>query len=217
LFEGKTILISRIIAAVKERRTIGNVVFFYFKQDDELRNSLVVLLKGLLVQLQRPNPNSIPNILEEFSNTRESEIVPVLYQVINTLILTAPSKVIMILDGLDECTLKERKQILAWLIQVLAQSNNSRPGSFRILLSSQDEVDIRKKLPILATGIRYLLPLDEVDEHRDDIFLYVQRKTYKLRQKFEFSDYPESTLTHIIMRHANGNSNNILDLLEFEY
>ena len=106
----------------------------------------------------------------------------------------------LILDGLDECTRKERKPILAWIANIIRSSMNE-PGrhSLRILVSSQDVEDIQAKL----SGDLYL-SLEDMAVHRSEINRYTDRKLDKLQQKFRLSQEVVESIEGLTLDSAEG-------------
>lgn len=167
---GKTILASRVIEECK-KSTHGNVIFFYCKQDDHLRASFGAVLRGLLDQLIRLNPELIPYFYEGISQS--TDLVLDSLEILTHLTeaaLDSDQSTWIILGGLDECNRKERKRIITWITMVA-----ERRGHCHALFISQDEVDIRKLLSHVPS-----LEINESLQHQEEIRAYTFRKLIKL-------------------------------------
>jgi hypothetical protein len=115
-------------------------------------------------------------------------------------VLKAPQNITLILDGLDECGKKERKQIISWIARTRFNvSNDFR--TLRILVFSQDVEDIRSRLEVAED---LCLSLDELPAHRDELAWYVNRKVGKLDKKFGFSIELGAKIIDTIVESTNG-------------
>jgi hypothetical protein len=79
-------------------------------------------------------------------------------------------KVFIIVDGLDECEVYERKQLLDTFVEVVNQCEADDPGKLRVLFVSQDFADIRRGLEKLVPRIVALSATD----NEGDIQTYVR-------------------------------------------
>jgi len=175
-FEGKTVLASRVVAEVKNMG-LENVAYFYFKEGDMQRDSFEALLKSLLVQILHRRPGFLHQIQETLSRTLDNKFTVEVLLVLVELALESIETFWLILDGLDECSRKERKKILSWVTRVSESAQRNNP--FRVLCFSQNKADILDVLfkPSLCLGEMYF--------HQEDVRAYAYRKIEKLEQKFE--------------------------------
>jgi hypothetical protein len=88
----------------------------------------------------------------------------------------------IILDGLDECDIAERKMILSLFTTMVDRFDAYEPGKLRVLFISQDFNDIRKAL--LTAAAMSLGPAD----NQHDIKLYVDAWAPKIQQKHELNN-----------------------------
>lgn len=200
VWTGKTIVASKLIDLVV-RDIIGptgdSFLFFYFKENDPSRNSLIALLKALLAQIVQMNLDFGSLIYDEFSKMGKLafQSLDTLMRLTETGFERRPAGW-MILDGLDECSQKERKRIVAWVLQ-LARSPSLT--NIRVLFTSQDKSDLRS----LLAGVPSI-SLMERPEHLDQLRAFSSRKVRKLREKYGFSEEVETDIVDKVLRHANG-------------
>jgi hypothetical protein len=99
----------------------------------------------------------------------------------------------LVIDGLDECSLGDQKEVLREI-----QSLCVRPSvRCKILISSRREVYIREKL-----SSSQHIPLEEREEVQSDIRLYVKYKMTKLRTS---NVDLRSEIESLLVEKANGN------------
>jgi hypothetical protein len=88
----------------------------------------------------------------------------------------------IIIDGLDECDITERKLVMLFFSLLVDRFEMKEPGKLRVLFVSQDENDIRKSLTSAAW-----IPLDPRDNAKD-IKTFVHKWAMSIQQKFELDD-----------------------------
>lgn len=88
----------------------------------------------------------------------------------------------IIIDGLDECDITERKLVMLFFSALVDRFEMKEPGKLRVLFVSQDENDIRKGLTTAAW-----IPLDPTDNAKD-IKTFVHKWSVSIQQKFELDD-----------------------------
>jgi hypothetical protein len=186
-----------VIAATKDSKG-GSLIFFYCKHEDKSRNSLAAVLKALLAQLLRVNPEVLSFVYEECS--KSSELTLESLETLKKLVeyaLEGTQPIWIILDGLDECDKKEKKRILTWIAAIV--KSEDPPGRLQVLIVSQDEGDIRKSLTKRA-----FISLHDAPQHQEAIRTYATRKSIKLRQKFELSRSTERDIISIVTTRSKG-------------
>jgi hypothetical protein len=161
----------------------GSVLFFYCKNDDR-RNCLAAVLKGLLAQIVEINNEIFPYVYDECSKCSELalESLEFLKKLVECA-LEGTNPIWIVLDGLDECDRREKKKILSWFTTLVKSEN--LPGRIRVLVASQDEGDIRKQLIK-----RPCISLNESSQHKQAISIYATKKARKIIKKFELSEAP---------------------------
>jgi hypothetical protein len=88
----------------------------------------------------------------------------------------------IIIDGLDECDITERKLVMSFFSLLVDRFEMKEPGKLRVLFVSQDENDIRKSLTTAAW-----IPLDPKDNAKD-IKTFVHKWALSIQQKFDLDD-----------------------------
>jgi hypothetical protein len=156
-----------------------SLIYFYCTDRERERNTFSSLAKSLLAQILKQNaekPEIIAFLYEECLKSCKATLgshqdcVGILGTLLNTL-----DKTFIIIDGLDECDMKERKSIMRFFLSVI-EKNSTEPGKFRCLFVSQDLKDIRNGLR--DAGILHL-----TEKHvRQDIQNYAVWYTLKIRE-----------------------------------
>ncbi|OBT70089.1 hypothetical protein VE03_00429 [Pseudogymnoascus sp. 23342-1-I1] len=194
---GKTILTSRLIAVMREMDR-HDVVFFYCKDEDKLRNSLAAILKGLISQLLTINPGVLSYLYDECAKSREVTIESLTaLKLLITIAVDCGEPLWLIVDGLDECEQKETRKILTWMLPLLKSGDG--PSNLRLLIVSRDEGDIGARLS-KAPGIT----LHNLEAHSNEIRVYTSRKLMKIQKKFQLSKEEAKELGDRINSGAKG-------------
>lgn len=85
----------------------------------------------------------------------------------------------VVIDGLDECDVDQRKLLLAFFTDAVDHFDERDPGKLRVLLISQDYLDIQKALQC-ATVLKLTNENNEAD-----IKTYVREWSLKFQSKYE--------------------------------
>jgi len=95
-------------------------------------------MKGLLAQSIYINTDIISYVYEECSNSRELvlESLEFLKKLLGYT-LEGSNPIWIVLDGVDECEKKEKKNMLSWITTLVM--SEEQPGRIRVLIVSQDE------------------------------------------------------------------------------
>ncbi|KAH7336622.1 hypothetical protein BKA65DRAFT_37368 [Rhexocercosporidium sp. MPI-PUGE-AT-0058] len=184
---GKTILASVIVQEC-QRSPETSVIYFYCDYQDEERKTFISIARALLVQLLNQIGDLLPYLYEKCIGSGQVSLLStaLCQELLGTALKTVTKKTYIIIDGLDECPLKERRSLLSFITSCIDKEGPS--GSLRGLLVSQDENDIRK---LLRTASTFKLT---TTHNQPDIESYAQHWLIKIQAKFELS--PE-TISYI--------------------
>lgn len=188
---GKTILASAIVDGCKEQIEFSTS-YFYCHDGDQNSNTAIGILKGLVDQLL----DQVPDLLPPCYTRRTSSGEPVLRSLHQTKTLfedccLAIPKMFIIVDGLDECEQGERKQALDVFMDIVGRCDARAPGNLRVIIVSQDYVDIRRAFHATTTKkiVPRILQLSNVDVETD-ISTYVRVWVDRIGSKFSSDDAP---------------------------
>jgi hypothetical protein len=157
--------------------------YFYCREGESEKSSCISVLKSLLNQLLSYNRDLVPYCHDKYSSSGELTMTSAnLAKQLLELIFQKIPKQYIILDGLDECDIAERKVILSFFKTMVDRFDAYEPGKLRVLFISQDFNDIRKALPTAA--VMSLGPAD----NQHDIKLYVDEWASKIQPKHELDD-----------------------------
>jgi hypothetical protein len=108
------------------------------------------------------------------------------------------NKLYIIIDGLDDCDITERKLVLQSLTSLIDKCDTTRPGKLRVLIVSQDCPDIGKAL--IAANVVSLRPKDT----EKDIGRYVNEWTMRIQQHHRLDDGHAEYIRESTCARANG-------------
>jgi hypothetical protein len=102
----------------------------------------------------------------------------------------------IIVDGIDECDLSERKAILSFFVPLVERDDS--PGRLRAIFVSQDESDIQRLLRA-ATILRL------TDAHNQtDIENFAAHWSIKIQQKFGLPDITGEYIRSVVCAGSDG-------------
>ena len=153
--------------------------YFYCRDGDPEKDNCTSIFRGLLNQLLGQCRDLLPYCHDKHLSSGELTLASAnLAKNLLEVFCQKIPKQYIIIDGLDECDLAERKLVLSFFNTMVDRCDAQQPGKLRVLFVSQDYNDIRKALPTAA--IISLGPMD----NENDIKLYVEIWAVKIQQKF---------------------------------
>lgn len=114
-------------------------------------------------------------------------------------------RVFVVVDGLDECNKVERKQVLEALMNIVSQGDVNEAGKLRLLIVSQDYVDIRRTL--FGAGNAKISPkVVQIshEDNEDDILMYVKFWVEKIDSKYDLGKDVVEYLVNLTVANAKG-------------
>ncbi|KAJ8062489.1 hypothetical protein OCU04_009019 [Sclerotinia nivalis] len=141
---GKTILTSVIIEKCEKDSSVSTI-YFYCKHGDFQRNTFVAISCSIITQLLKDNEVLLPYLYEEciLSNSVSLVSNDLCTKLLEVCFGTIAKNTCLIIDGVDECELAQRKLLLSSLGSIIDNANSNRPGSLRALLVGEDSAEIR--------------------------------------------------------------------------
>jgi hypothetical protein len=153
------------------------------------------LLKQLICQCR----DLVPFCHDKYSTSGELTLTSanLAKQLLDLFCQRIPKQYIII-DGLDECDIVERKLVMSFFNSLIDRFEKKNPGKLRILFVSQDEDDIRKSLTTASC-----LPLNPTDNAKD-IKTFVHKWMVPIREKFELDEKSINYIEELTCFRANG-------------
>lgn len=180
---GKTTLVSRIVDHLRAQNAASKIplLFFYFKQHEETKNSMDGMLRAILVQLLYQDDTLIEFFYQKCCSTSTSEFTT--FSALKELAqesLKSQNHCMIVLDGLDECG--DGHGIIKWFQDSVIPKSHSEGGCIRLLLAGQRDGVLDRHLSA-CPGIK----LDATDAHFCDIEVYAESRTFEIRERFSLS------------------------------
>lgn len=214
---GKT-AIAQSIAELCIVRSILVASFFFFRADGK-RNTTDLLVTTLVYQLIQLVPDTkeiIERAIESnpliFEQSLDAQFEELLLEPLRRVHFTghvsaSHSKMLLIIDGIDECEGEDNQTILLHLIFKVIRSPNC---PFIIIVASRAEVHIKMAFNSMkASDILLRLPLDDNYLADQDIHIFVADKFADIKRTHPYnylldSDWPPPVLALEIVRKASG-------------
>ncbi|KAI1204789.1 uncharacterized protein F4807DRAFT_454388 [Annulohypoxylon truncatum] len=192
------VLTSVIVDEIKEKH-LGPAAYFYCKYRDPNKSNFVSILRGLLSQLVNQQDHLMPYYYDEAIMSGETTLhsAKLCKKLLRSMLQNIP-QAFLVIDGIDECDLNERKLTLDYLREMLDFCDSSKPGKVRLLISSRDESDIRRAL---SMGTRVKV------DHRDtlqDLEVYIEHRASIVQQKFELDAADRIYIQKNVLDRADG-------------
>ncbi|OAR02604.1 hypothetical protein LLEC1_06424 [Akanthomyces lecanii] len=146
---GKTILASVVIDEVRKVQD-ATVLYFYCRYAESARNSFISVCRSLLAQVLTQHPSLLSYFKEKASFSSALASLEVAKEMLLTALGGCGTSYIII-DGLDECTREQRKEVSTWFCGIVHDVPLGDRYSIRCLFVSQDDGVARKDLGQLPT------------------------------------------------------------------
>lgn len=195
---GKTILASVIIEACQINQSFGTC-YFYCKETDPGKNDFVSVLKGLLHQLLVRCRDMVPYCYEKKLSSGELNMASSnLAQQLLELFVQRIPKIYVIIDGIDECDITERRLITSFFTSLAETCDERDPGKLRVLFISQDYADIRRALA--TASVLSLVPSD----NEEDLKAYARHWGQQIQLNHGLDDQGKEDIIDITLARARG-------------
>lgn len=195
--EGKTVIFSSVVDEISATLPQAQAVYFYCKNNDPLRSHFTDIVKSLISQILQLNPNCLDFIYEAMLShsdrlaTNASKLLQILEQM-----LSNHDSLYIGIDGLDECSEKERK-LLSGLLTVVSRANDAQ-GNIQLFVTSRQEKDLERSL---KSAVKFNIQEKNLEA---DITAYVTCKMTQLCQMFPFTQEREQLIKKEICTRPKG-------------
>lgn len=212
---------------MKETNAV-TVLFFYCKYSDAQKSSLTAVWRSILAQMIKRKEEVLSFVYDkvrllllspavrpfyfkisdsstvQLASSSEATLDSKLLKELVEVSLQSCAKVIIVLDGLDECAPDEEKRITAWILGILQRLNEDNPGSLRALLISQRDAALERLLRSVP-----VISLD-TQEHQKDIEAYCLSWMPLMKEKFEIPTARADQIATSVAAQADGGFLNLL-------
>lgn len=175
-------------------------VFFYCRQSDGHRNGFVAIAKTILTQLAVHDDGLLLYLHDKAAKSGEAVLssINLARSLLDTALKTCnmTQKVYIVIDGLDEYSRNDRKDIASWFRSAIENLPQEDFGAIRCLFISQDDGDARKDFNNIShIGV-------SSDLHHQDIQRYCDFWHERISHKFgSFSDF---NIANVVTAKAQG-------------
>lgn len=199
-FVGKTVLASLVVEEAQKMSDI-TVVFFYCRYEDPQRNNFLAVAKGVLSQLLAQS-NSEELLLFMYDKaTRSGETTLLSTKLVKEMLEIALGKcgtAYIIIDGLDECSREDRKDIAVFFRRSVKSLPKSEAGRIRCLFVSQDDGAARKDMKNIS---KFKLT---AEENKGDIRKFADFWQERTKEKFSELDLNEYKVAEQVTTGSQG-------------
>jgi hypothetical protein len=177
----------------------SSVVYFYCKHGDPTRDNFIGLARSIIFQLTKLNPSLFPFILEKRSITG-TELLrsPKIAKEIIAAAVESVHDLIIVIDGLDECIMSQKKEIVSWIRSVIASTEPDGAKNLRCCFFSQGDNDTGKLLRNVPT-------FKVTENHNsEDILRFCRRRANKIGENFGLPAQDVQQLARHVAARADG-------------
>ena len=147
---GKTILASLIIERARKLRN-ASIVYFYCRDSDEQHRGFLTVARSFLSQMLMKHESILNYLYEKAAESSEAVLsTTAVAKELLAITLNSCKDVYVVLDGLDEYSRAERKDLTSWFIDLISSLARADFGSIRCLFISQEDGFARKDLSMLS-------------------------------------------------------------------
>lgn len=157
---GKTILSSFIIEDLKQNSTKSTLLYFFFDFNDSNKQSFEKMLRSLISQAYYQCKSARKYLDQLYAAYDDGRKQPEIKSLIATFcsMMEVSKNARVLLDALDQCDIKLRKDLLDWLVSLPTVK-------LHLILTSRKEYDIETALvKWIAAGSIVPILTDPVDE-----------------------------------------------------
>lgn len=203
LYPGKTILTSLIVDHLTDEMREFKTSFFYCRESDETRGEtrFLAICKSLLRQLIGHNRDLLPTLYEKRMHGQEVLSDEGTAKTLVELFCDTSMKQFIVIDGLDELSDIQRKNVVQCLDSIIDKTDGYSPGRIRVLLISTDLADMRRLVQSTDRVDVYEL---HPDNTLKDIKRYVTKQASRLRNEFKLSNEDLERARRLTCENANG-------------
>ncbi|CEJ93516.1 hypothetical protein VHEMI09097 [[Torrubiella] hemipterigena] len=194
---GKTILASRVIDAARAEKE-AVVAFFFCKYGDDSRNTFISISRAMLAQIMAQVRQLRPYFHERASLS--SDAIPTSTTMARDMLKTCLSScpnAYLIVDGIDECGNRDRKEITGWFREITQSITENNGNSVKCLFISQEDLISRRALDPIPT-------LNIASQNESDLKSYLITVQVNLEAKFGSLQYGGSSVADILYARAQG-------------
>ncbi|EGP87506.1 uncharacterized protein MYCGRDRAFT_72401 [Zymoseptoria tritici IPO323] len=205
--KGKTMLSIYITSVLQPLADATDAVLLYYfcSNRDKNRNSAVTIMRGLLHQWIDLHPHLAKEIKGSFEGTETtkyttSNFVP-LWRAFVTLLRQSRSRVICVLDGLDECARDSLGQFLDAIVNYISTPEEKQSPSLKLIILSRPQPALLQS----RLGHFQRISLDASDTIiSQDIERYVSAKVAELAVEQHLSDESVRRVQQTLLSGADG-------------
>ncbi|KAF8417488.1 hypothetical protein EV426DRAFT_540278, partial [Tirmania nivea] len=180
-----------------------SVAFFYCRHGNPNKSSFINVMRGLIAQITKQNPEVLPILYEEISRSGENGLSTrkkASHYLEITIMgsLSVATIMYIVVDGLDECEEEEMTKIVETLTSIAHSLNSKSEGAFRLFFTSRDESAIKR---VLSMALKYKL---RPQDNAQDLEIYANVLSSKIKEKFNLSEGEKDHLATSVTSNAKG-------------
>ena len=200
ILPGKTVLASLVVKEAQGLSHSPVVLYFFCKNGDNERDNFVSVARSLLSQLLPYNKDILlPYYYDKYLASTEAVLstLETIDDLLSVSLQNFPN-VYIVLDGIDECSRKEREIVTSWFRDLVGGLPQASPTQVRCLFVSQDDGPARRDFAaVSAIKIRS-------EDNQHDIEQFSCNWANKIQGKFELSDEKRDSIAKRIVEAAEG-------------
>lgn len=191
-------MLASLIVEEAQNLSKATVAFSYCKHYDTPRQGFLHVARDILSQLVQQHEELIPHLYEQLSNSGQIPLsTDTLAKSLLEVALRGHKAVYVVIDGLDEYSKEDRKDICAWYQSLVENIAPAELGSLRCLFISQED-GAKKDLNKLAQ-----IKLSP-EKTAADIRAFCASSHLKIQQKFGLLLTGEHDVTNLVAARSEG-------------
>ncbi|KAL2890721.1 Vegetative incompatibility protein HET-E-1 [Ceratocystis lukuohia] len=195
--KGKTMLLCGIIDELVLEKSV-TLSYFFCQATNNRLNTATCVLRGLIYHLARCNPQLIKHVREKYDRKKNlikneapwHDLCEILTAMVNDRSL---SNVVLIIDGLDECSV-DRPKLLKFI---------TKPSPAKWIVSSRNWPDIEETLNNAKQKVKIHLELNQ-DSVSAAVDSYINFKVDELVQQKNYDNDTKMAILKYLKANSNG-------------
>ena len=159
----------------------------------------LAIVKALLAQILAQNDSLLPIFYEKQARSGQETLSDT--KLAKDLLETAlkdKKNTYVVIDGLDEYSRDERKEITIWFLQIVNSIPTHELGALRCLFVSQEDGAAKKDFSMLSH-----IKITAAD-NQEDIRSYAQLRQIEIEEKFGSLDWCKYNIADVVTARAQG-------------
>jgi ankyrin repeat protein len=203
--KGKTMLsifLTEELERITQNMEDGELLFYFCSHQDEKRNTVVAILRGLVHQIIAKRPKLVNHVLPYFETPKKVQLTlsspETLWIIFRRLVQDVDlGTIFCVLDGLDECDEDTLKALIPKIVDMFSPENSQPTAKLQLVIVSRD-------IAGLQGCAQVKLDPDNDKQVAGDIELFISVKVKELLRIEGFNEEFSTIVQKTLLERSEG-------------